>query len=213
VEAPGSRFVYNSGGVILLGAVLRALTGDDVAALAEARLFGPLGIRNAPWARNPRKAEEAQPGAVLRAMAGEDVASFARGTLFTPLGIRDARWVTNPYRPEQVHTGGGLSLTARDQAKFAELYASGGLWLGDRVLSPQWVEESLRPRLPAWDAEYGYLWWLRTARGRRVAEAWGARGQHLFVVRDLDLVVVVNAHDDAVDEGRVALNEIVAAAS
>lgn len=212
VEEPGSRFVYNSGGVILLGAVLRAVSGGDIAALAEAALFTPLGIRSARWSRNPARLEEIHPGAVLRAMSGEDAASFAEDALFSPLGISSSRWIRNPYRPEQVHTGGGLSLCARDQAKFGQLHLSEGLWLGRRILPAEWVRESTRPWLRAWDAEYGLLWWVRSATGGvRVAEAWGTRGQHIFVVGALDLVVVVNAHDDAVDVGRTVLDEVVAA--
>jgi CubicO group peptidase (beta-lactamase class C family) len=211
-EAPGTRFVYDSGGVILLGAVLRAVTGGDIAALAEAQLFAPMQVRGARWSRNKEWPTEVDPGAVLRAMSSEDAASFAEGALFSPLGVSAFRWFRNPYRPEQVHTGGGLSLSPRDQAKFGQLYLAEGLWLGRRILPAEWVRESTRPRLRAWDAEYGFLWWLRSVSGDvRVAEAWGARGQHIFVVGAFDLVVVVNGHDDAVDAGLAVLGEILAA--
>ena len=170
VEAPGTRFVYNSGGVILLGAILRAATGQD----AE---------------------------------------RFAADNLFAPMGITDARWSRNSAHPEQVHTGGGLSLRARDQAKFGQAYLDDGMWAGRRVLPSQWVRDSTAPRLVASDgAQYGYLWWLRSvASALDVAEAWGARGQHIFVVRPSNLVVVVNARDDAVDAGRQVLNAIISA--
>jgi len=172
IETPGTRFVYNSGGVILLGAIVRAATGQDVA-------------------------------------------QFAADNLFTPMGISDARWSRNPSHPEQIHTGGGLSLRARDQAKFGQAYLADGVWSGQRVLPAPWVRESTTPKLPATDgAHYGYLWWLRSVPSAvDVAEAWGARGQHIFVVRPLNLVVVVNAHDNAQDAGRQILNEVIAAAS
>ena len=172
VDLPGSRFVYNSGGVILLGAILRAATGQDAAA-------------------------------------------FAADALFAPLGIRDQRWSRNPSRVEQVHTGGGLSLRARDAAKFGQLYLDEGTWAGQRVLPANWIRESMRPRLPASDgAQYGYLWWLRRVEGRfDAAEAWGARGQHVFVLPALRLVVVVTAHDSRVDTGRQILDAVVAAAA
>jgi CubicO group peptidase (beta-lactamase class C family) len=172
VETPGTRFVYNSGGVILLGAILRAATGQDVD-------------------------------------------QFAADNLFAPMDIRDARWSRNSVHPEQIHTGGGLSLRPRDQAKFGQLYLADGTWLGRRIVPPQWVRESTTPKLGAADgAQYGYLWWLRSVPGALdVAEAWGARGQHIFIVRPLNLVVVVNARDNAVDAGRQILSEVVAAAS
>ena len=172
VEPPGSRFVYNSGGVILLGAIIRAATGQDAAA-------------------------------------------FASDALFAPLGIRDQRWSRNPSHFEQVHTGGGLSLRARDAAKIGQLYLDEGVWADRRVLPANWIRESTRPHLPASDgAQYGFLWWLRRAEGRvDVAEAWGTRGQHVFVLPALRLVVVVTAHDSRVDTGRQILDAVVAAAS
>lgn len=171
VEVPGARFNYNSGGVILIGAVLRATTGQDAAA-------------------------------------------FAGDALFAPMGIRDARWFRNPARPEQVHTGGGLSLRARDAAKFGQLYLDEGVWAGQRLLPASWIHDSTRPRIGAWDgAQYGFLWWLRIATGGRdVAEGWGTRGQHVFVVAPLDLVVVVTARDNRIDAGRQILDLVIAAA-
>jgi len=56
------------------------------------------------------------------------------------------------------------------------------------------------------------LWWLRPATGAAdVPEAWGARGQHIFIVRPMNLVVVVIARDDRTDMGRQILDEILAA--
>jgi CubicO group peptidase (beta-lactamase class C family) len=172
VEPPGIRFNYNSGGVILVGAALRAASGQDVIAFATDALFAPLGIRAFTWTRNPSK-------------------------------------------PEQVHAGGGLSLRARDAAKFGELYLDDGVWRGVRLLPAAWIHDSFAPRVAASDgARYGYLWWLRTsAGGDDVAEAWGTRGQHIFVVPARRLVVVVTARDNQVDGGRRILEVVLDAAS
>jgi CubicO group peptidase (beta-lactamase class C family) len=169
VEAPGRRFVYNSGGVILLGAIVRERTGQDLVAFASDVLFGPLGIRDFSWARNR-------------------------------------------VRPEQVHTGGGLSLRARDQAKFGQIYLDDGKWNGRLVLPVDWVHASVRPSVVASDgSQYGWLWWLPSIpNAAGVAEAWGARGQHIFAVPALRLVVVVNARDNTIDRGRQILGEIIA---
>jgi CubicO group peptidase (beta-lactamase class C family) len=50
-ERPGTRFEYNSGGVILLGAVVGRAAGRPVDALLEAELFAPLGFQNVQWYR------------------------------------------------------------------------------------------------------------------------------------------------------------------
>ena len=51
---PGKRFVYNSGGTFLLAAVIRKVTGQNVAEYLQSRLFGPLGIAAPEWNRNPQ---------------------------------------------------------------------------------------------------------------------------------------------------------------
>ena len=46
---PGEVFLYNSGGVHLLSAIIRKTTGLSELAFARAELFGPLGISDVEW--------------------------------------------------------------------------------------------------------------------------------------------------------------------
>jgi CubicO group peptidase (beta-lactamase class C family) len=46
---PGDMFVYNSGAVHLLSAIIRKTTGQNELAFARAELFGPLGISDVKW--------------------------------------------------------------------------------------------------------------------------------------------------------------------
>jgi len=48
-EMPGTRFEYNSGGVILLGGLIREATGLNVNEFARQYLFTPLGITGGFW--------------------------------------------------------------------------------------------------------------------------------------------------------------------
>ncbi|WP_262690707.1 serine hydrolase domain-containing protein [Kordiimonas aestuarii] len=50
----GKHFSYCTGGVVLLGRVLKKLSGRDVPAYAEERLFRPLGIEGAKWESTPK---------------------------------------------------------------------------------------------------------------------------------------------------------------
>jgi CubicO group peptidase (beta-lactamase class C family) len=50
-ERPGTRFEYNSGGVILLGALIGRAAGVRVDELLQAELFGPLGFQQVHWYR------------------------------------------------------------------------------------------------------------------------------------------------------------------
>jgi CubicO group peptidase (beta-lactamase class C family) len=50
-EQPGTRFEYNSGGVILLGGIIREVSGTSVDDFAQQNLFDPLGITSDWWYR------------------------------------------------------------------------------------------------------------------------------------------------------------------
>jgi len=49
---PGTRFQYDSGGVILMSSILKSRTGMHADSFAEKYLFIPLGIKNVMWYRN-----------------------------------------------------------------------------------------------------------------------------------------------------------------
>ncbi len=51
---PGEKFSYTSGGSHLLSAVLTRQTGTSTLAFAQQNLFGPLGITDIEWQRDPQ---------------------------------------------------------------------------------------------------------------------------------------------------------------
>ncbi|CAN5365242.1 hypothetical protein BH10PSE18_BH10PSE18_38940 [soil metagenome] len=55
--APGLDFNYNSGNPHLLSAILAKTTGGSTLAYAQKRLFGPLGIQDVRWAKDPQGIE------------------------------------------------------------------------------------------------------------------------------------------------------------
>ena len=50
---PGEFFIYNGGGVVVLGEIMRNATGMDMEEFAAKYLFGPLGIESQSWWRFP----------------------------------------------------------------------------------------------------------------------------------------------------------------
>jgi CubicO group peptidase (beta-lactamase class C family) len=134
--------------------------------------------------------------AILRQSTGMNPRDFARRELFEPLGITGAAWDTDAAG---IPIGGwGLKLTPREMAKLGYLYLNGGEWDGRQILSSQWVETATREHT-ATDGElgYGYQWWIDPERGAYAAL--GRYGQTIFVVPDLDLIVVTTAALDGND--------------
>jgi len=99
-----------------------------------------------------------------------------------------------------------LWMTARDMLKFGELYLNGGMHNGRRILDRSWIEASWTRYSHSGNSSYfpepgwghGYQWWiarLTDLSGREFsvyfASGWGS--QVIFIVPDLDLVVVTTA--------------------
>jgi len=133
---------------------------------------------------------------ILRKATGVRTDHYAQEKLFGPLGITDAQWVYSPMNIPQ--TGGGLRLTSRDLLKVAELYRSGGVWRGTRIVDEDWVKVSTQPhaRIDE-DTEYGYLWWLKSfksnGKGYPAFLMNGNGGNKVAVFPVLDLAVIITS--------------------
>ena len=132
--------------------------------------------------------------AILTRATGEDLLAYARRHLLDPLGVRVTAW---DRAPEGVRFGGNnLSMSPEDLARLGQLYLQGGRW-GERQLVPaSWVERSTRPHAEGWPdryGAYGYLWWLPPDDPWDSFAAIGYGGQFLYVVPELDMLVVTTA--------------------
>ncbi|HEU4587876.1 MAG TPA: serine hydrolase [Gemmatimonadales bacterium] len=135
--------------------------------------------------------------AVLEVNAG-GTAAFADSTLLVPLGIRTRDWELDN---RQIPNGGaGLYLRPRDLAKIGQLVLQRGRSGATAVVPAAWIDGATQRHLATSTAlgalgvlDYGELWWLGTANGHRVVLGWGHGGQFIYVVPDLDLVVVTTA--------------------
>lgn len=173
------------------------LSDDWVASAIDRPLAAPPGARMLYSTGNTHLLS-----AIIRRASGADTRRFADEHLAVPLGRAIAHW---PRDPQGVHFGGNdMEMTPRQMLAFGELYLNGGRHRGRQLVPEYWVAASFRPRARSPRGQgrwYGYGWWLRDLAGMRVPVAWGYGGQLIFVVRELELVVVATS-DSAPGPGR-----------
>lgn len=134
--------------------------------------------------------------AALEQAVGMSLMDYAKINLFGPLGIETAVWRTDP---QGITDGGnGLSMTARDAARFGQLYLQKGVWNGEQLVPEEWIEESTSVKTNGQGditGSYGYQWWIRPmgAGNYDVYYALGAWGQYILVVPELELVTVITS--------------------
>jgi len=96
---------------------------------------------------------------IFKKETGSDIEEYARRHLFAPLGIVNYHWKRTPLGV--VDTEGGLYLRTEDLTKLGQLFLQEGRWKGARIVSSEWIKESLTPRIAAGEGfQYGYFWWL-----------------------------------------------------
>ena len=131
---------------------------------------------------------------ILTQATGQSTLEFAREYLGEPLGFKLAAWTQDP---NGVYFGGNnMELTPRQMMAFGQLYMNDGKARGRQVVSAEWIEQSLTPRVRSTrdeERQYGLGWWIRDMAGLPTEYAWGYGGQFILLVRDLNLVVVTTS--------------------
>ena len=149
-----------------------------------------------PMAEEPGKHFNYSSGAtellayIFKKETGQDIEKYGKQYLFEPLMI-NFHWKRTYLGV--VDTEGGLYLRGEDLAKIGYLYLHGGMWNGKRIVSEDWVKQSLTPRLDAeFGMKYGYKWWLypHKEQGQFVWMCLGFGGQRLMVFPEEQLIVV-----------------------
>jgi CubicO group peptidase (beta-lactamase class C family) len=138
--------------------------------------------------------------AIVRRVVGEaDYHAWPQRELFDRIGMTSA--VLEPDGAGTFVCSSYMLATARDWARFGQLFLDGGVWNGTRVLSEDWVRFSTTPT-PESEGRFGAHWWLKlnpeiggdSAAAMRIAPdaffAVGHEGQTLSVIPSKRLVVV-----------------------
>lgn len=110
--------------------------------------------------------------------------------------------------PGGTHWGGGVTISARDQARIGQLLLDGGMHDGRQIVPRDWVNRMQMPNAVA--PFYGLLTWLN-ADGRMLADAsraswfmFGAGGHTVWIDPDHSAVVVTRWLDGEHSKGFVS---------
>ena len=159
-----------------------------------------------PMAAEPGKVFNYSSGAgellayIFQKETGQDIEAYGDKYLFAPVGMK--HYWKRTYLGV-VDTEGGLFLSGDDLAKVGYLYLHNGMWDGKRVVSEDWVKQSLTPYIDAEDGfRYGYKWWLYPLNGRVVWMAIGFGGQSLMVLPEENLIAVFTGWEIIQDSAR-----------
>jgi CubicO group peptidase (beta-lactamase class C family) len=178
IGPPGKRWQYNGGATALLACLIARGAGRSLPDCARAMLFDPLGIGRTEWVTSTETWVARQSGRA----DGEPVAAS------------------------------GLRMTPRDLARIGQLVIDNGEANGRQIVPSQWLAECFTPRVSVNELQrYGYQWYLGDmeflASGTVRLEHWvgaaGNGGQRLYVMPDLDLVIVVMAGNHSAPEQRL----------
>lgn len=130
--------------------------------------------------------------AILEQATGMSMYEFGKKYLFEPMGMDSVKIDTDS---QGVSDGGnGIWMNVYDTAKFGRLFLNKGNWEGQQLISEKWVEDSTSVQYDrsSGTADYGYQWWVRSF-GDADYDAFfaqGHAGQYIFVVPEIDLIIV-----------------------
>lgn len=131
IAPAGSRFVYSDVDFIVLGELVRRVSGEPLETYSAAKIFQPLGMRDTGF----------RPAIALRnriAPADIEAGDLRWGEVQDPLA----------YRMGGVAGNAGVFTTADDLTVFSRMLLAGGTANGATILRPESVAAMTRPQSP-----------------------------------------------------------------
>ncbi|MBR6458122.1 MAG: serine hydrolase [Bacteroidales bacterium] len=133
--------------------------------------------------------------------SNDEFLQYIHDRLFEPLGIRGAH-----FEPDMTGTPVGSSylyVTARDYARFAQMFLDDGVVEGERILPEGWVDYTRTPA-SASEGGYGAFFWLNRGHvcpdvPEDMYSCNGHDGQQIYIIPSKGLVVVILSYSPKPD--------------
>ena len=140
---PGSKWVYSIS-VDVQGYLIEKLSGQTLDTFFQERIFGPLGMKDTGFFVSPEKSHR------LSRMYMP-----TNGTLLRTDNFPDSLGGSFTEKPAFLAGGHGLTSTASDYMKFAQMHLNKGVLNGTRILSEEAIDLMRGNQLPEGVAEIG----------------------------------------------------------
>ena len=137
-------------------------------------------------------------GTIFRRKTNKDIFEAFKENIADPLHMEDFRLMDGVYDFDTLytfHSGYVFKMSARDGARFGELFLQNGRWDGEQIIPQKWIEQSTGSHSATTTPgiSYGYLWWIaEDSRGIKMYYAAGTNGQRICVIPSSEIVIVVN---------------------
>ncbi len=176
----GSRFLYSDVGFLVLGELVRRVSGRNVHEFSRQHIYGPLGMSETGY------------------LPDEPLRKRAAAT-----EKRDQRWMCGEVHDPRAHLLGGIAghaglfSTAEDLAVYGQMLIQGGRYGGVTVLQSATVAQMTTP-LRAGDGLRGLGWDMRTGYSSNRGDLYSPRafghggftGTGIWIDPQLELIVV-----------------------
>lgn len=159
---------------------------------------------------NYNSIEAAMVGEIVSRATGMSLSEYLSERVWKPAGMERYAFyaIDGPPGVGKEFTAGAFDAVARDYARLGQIMLNGGKANGNRILTPEWVEESTTPG-PGGARDgmgYAYLWW--TIDGTDAFTMLGGEGQFVYVDPSSETVIVKLSHIPVGSpEGTRATNE------
>ncbi len=139
---------------------------------------------------------------VLDAVVPGTAKDFINNELLDKLGINNYRWENDLSGLPKGESG--ANMTPRDMIKWGTLVINNGKWNDEQLLSSKFLANAtskITKTTEDWqdNYNYGYFWYQTNLtagdKSYDVKMAWGAGGQRIITIDELDLVVVITGYD------------------
>jgi CubicO group peptidase (beta-lactamase class C family) len=153
------------------------------------------------WSYNNGVYHQLQP--VLEAVTKTGIDELSEDWLWRPIGATASAWYERNGQGEYATDAmgralWGLSMSARDMARFGLLVQRGGAWGDEAVLADETYLDTALASSSEANPSYGYLWWLNGKSGHRVGPSGSLQPGPLIPHAPADTVAALGRDDQKI---------------